>query len=62
MQSFLLQLSYALGAGPTQTAVSTTGASGFVELGLVKTQDIKNNNGKAFSGTPGHFEDFSCEP
>lgn len=62
MQSFLLDLAYALGAGPSKADVSTAGASGFVELGLVYTKDIKNNSGKAFSGTPGHFEEFSCAP
>ena len=32
------------------------------DLAMVYTKDIKDNNGKAFSTTPGHFENFSCAP
>jgi Ca2+-binding RTX toxin-like protein len=62
MISFLEQLAYGLGAGPTLTDVRTAAKSGFVDLAMVYTQDIKDNNGKAFSTTPGHFENFSCAP
>jgi len=62
MQTFLVQLAFALGAGPSATDVETAGRSGFVDLGLVYKKDIKDNNGPAFSDTPGHFTEISCEP
>jgi len=62
MQSFLVTLAYALGAGPSAADVEIAGRSGFVDLGLVYSKDIKNNSGRAFSDTPGHFTDISCEP
>ena len=37
-------------------------SSGFVDVGLVYTKDVNANNGKAFSDTPGHFTQFSCDP
>lgn len=30
------------------------------EAGIVYTKDLKDNSGRAFSTTPGHFEDFIC--
>ncbi len=62
MLDFLERLAYSLGAGPSLIDVQTPARSGFVDLALVYTKDIKYNNGKAFSGTPGHFELFSCAP
>jgi hypothetical protein len=33
----------------------TSNSSGFDELGLVYTGDVRFNSGKAYPGTPGHF-------
>ncbi|HVJ98813.1 MAG TPA: calcium-binding protein, partial [Acidimicrobiia bacterium] len=62
MQGYLEQLAFFLGAGKTLTEVRTPGTSGFNELALVYTSDIKSNSGAPFPGTPGHFDDFSCAP
>jgi Ca2+-binding RTX toxin-like protein len=61
-QDFLQKLAYALGAGPTMNDVLTSNNSGFRELALVYSKDVKQNTGKAFPTTPGHFDNFSCEP
>ncbi|HSV40059.1 MAG TPA: hypothetical protein VLI04_14970, partial [Nocardioidaceae bacterium] len=62
----LNKLAYVTGATadftgrPVLADVSTPGTSAFRELALVYTTDLKHNSGKAFSSTPGHFEDFIC--
>ena len=61
-KAFLEKWAYGVGAGPDQVNVTAAGQSGFRELGLVHQKDIKPNSGKAFSTTPGHFDDFSCAP
>lgn len=61
-QLFLRRMAYALGAGPTQEGVDTSTKSGYRELALVYTKDVKANSGPALSTTPGHFENFSCAP
>ena len=60
--SFLQQLAYALGAGKSLADVQTKGTSGYNELALVYSADVKANSGSAYPGTPGHFDDFSCAP
>lgn len=40
--------------------VQQPGTSAFREVAIVYTGDLKNNSGRAFSTTPGHFEDFIC--
>jgi hypothetical protein len=62
MQAFLEQLAYALGAGQSLADVQTKGTSGYNELALVYKSDIKSNSGSAYPTTPGHFDEFSCEP
>jgi hypothetical protein len=62
MQSFLQQLAFALGAGKSLADVQTKGTSGYVELALVYNADVKANSGSAYPTTPGHFDQFSCEP
>ena len=61
-QEFLRRLAFALGAGPTQADVDGSTKSGYRELALVYTADVKANSGPAVSATPGHFDDFSCAP
>jgi hypothetical protein len=62
LQSFLEQLAFSLGAGKTLAEVQTAGTSGFDDLALVYSADVKSNSGSAYPSTPGHFEDFSCAP
>ncbi|MBM7831219.1 Ca2+-binding RTX toxin-like protein [Agromyces cerinus] len=62
----LEKLAYVTGAradfdgAPTLGDVQASGGSAYREAAIVYTKDLKNNTGKAFSGTPGHFEDFIC--
>ncbi|MEY2477885.1 MAG: hypothetical protein QOG87_3200 [Actinomycetota bacterium] len=62
LQDYLHKLSYALGAGPTLSDVTTSGRSGFNELAFVYNTDAKDNSGKAYPTTPGHFESIACAP
>gem|GEM_PF-3274052 len=62
MISFLERVAFANGAGRSIADVQASAESGFVDAGIVYTKDIKNNSGKAFSGTPGHYDQFSCAP
>jgi Ca2+-binding RTX toxin-like protein len=62
LQAFLQQLAFSLGAGKSLSDVGTAGTSGYNELALVFTKDVKANSGSAYPGTPGHFDDFSCAP
>ncbi|WP_022890574.1 calcium-binding protein [Agromyces italicus] len=61
----LEKLAYVTGAradfdgAPTLGDVQANGSAAR-EAAIVYTKDLKNNTGKAFSGTPGHFEDFIC--
>lgn len=59
--TFLQTLAYGSGAGLTQSEVTTAGSSAYRELALVYPGD-KNNHGKAFPTTPGHFNVIDCEP
>ena len=62
----LERLAYVTGATadftgrPVLADVQTPGTSAFREAAIVYTGDLKNNNGKPFSTTPGHFENFIC--
>lgn len=62
IQDFVQKWAYGLGAGRDLADVTTSGRSGFRELGFVFTGDAKENAGKAYPTTPGHFESFSCAP
>lgn len=61
----LEKLAYVTGAradfdgAPTLGDVQAAGSAAR-EAAIVYTKDLKNNTGKAFSGTPGHFESFIC--
>jgi len=56
-QSFLQKFAFSVGAGQAGSAdITTSGTSGFDELALVYTSDVKNNTGKAYPSTPGHFD------
>jgi hypothetical protein len=61
IQNLLHTMAYGSGAGVTANEVKTAGTSAYRELGLVYPGD-KLNNGKAFPTTPGHFQDFTCQP
>ncbi|WP_137843520.1 calcium-binding protein [Microbacterium sp. 2FI] len=62
----LEKLAYVTGArtdfdgAPTLADVQASNGSAYREVAIVYTKDVKNNTGKAFSGTPGHFQDFIC--
>ena len=60
-QNFLQALAYGSGAGATKAEALVSSTSAFRELALVYPGD-KGNNGSAFPGTPGHFDDNSCAP
>jgi hypothetical protein len=51
----ILQYLNDLAAGDGLPQVTTAGSSGFVELGLVYTKDVKNNTNPHHPETPGHF-------
>ncbi len=62
----LEKLAYVTGATtdfdgpPVLGDVQSASGSAYREVAIVYTKDLKNNTGKAFSSTPGHFEDFIC--
>ena len=62
----LERLAYVTGATadftgrPVLADVQTPGTSAFREAAIVYTGDLNKNNGKPFSTTPGHFENFIC--
>jgi hypothetical protein len=55
-------LAWAAGAGRTASDVTTPGTSAFLELAYTYTGDTGDHGaGKAYPGTPGHFDDpTSC--
>jgi hypothetical protein len=56
-QKFLQQWAYSVGAGQLgSTDVTTSGTSAYDELALVYNTDMSSNTGKAYPGTPGHFD------
>jgi hypothetical protein len=56
-QALLQKWSYAVGAGQVgSTDITTSTSSAYNELALVYTSDVKNNTGKAYPSTPGHFD------
>lgn len=61
MQELLQRIAFGTGAGATLAEVETDGTSAFRELALVYPGDPENN-GSAYPTTPGHFEEFSCQP
>lgn len=61
MQQLLQRIAFGTGAGATLEEAQTSGTSAFRELALVYPGD-KENAGKAYPTTPGHFEDFACTP
>lgn len=58
-QSFLQTLAWGSGVGGSVGQVDTSGTSAYRELAFVFAGD-KNNNGKAFATTPGHYDQPSC--
>jgi hypothetical protein len=57
MESFLEQLAYDSGVGATIGQVQDATSSAYRELGLVYKRDTKENSGKAYPTTPGHFDE-----
>jgi hypothetical protein len=63
----LNRLAYVTGATadftgrPVLTDVTTPGTSAYQEAAIVYSKDVQKNSGKAFSTTPGHFQDFICD-
>lgn len=58
---FLTGLAWGSGAGRTADDVVTAGTSAFRELAFTYTKDQKEHGvGKAYPGTPGHFDQVSC--
>lgn len=63
----LEKLAYVTGAradfdgAPTLADVQSASGSAYREAAIVYTKDLKDNSGKAFSSTPGHFENFICD-
>jgi len=62
MIDFIQRWSYGSGVGSSLDDVKASESSAFREVALVYPKDNKNNSGKAYPTTPGHFEDFSCAP
>jgi hypothetical protein len=62
MQQFLTSLAWGSGAGRTATDVTTAGTSAYRELAFAYSADYRDDAvGKAYPGTPGHFDDpASC--
>ncbi len=62
MQDFLTRLAWAGGAGRSAADVTTAGTSAFLELAYTYTGDTGDHGaGRAYPGTPGHFDDpTSC--
>jgi hypothetical protein len=58
-QNFLQNLAYGSGAGNVRADVNTPTLSGGRELALVYPGD-KDNSGKAYPTTPGHFDQPNC--
>jgi Ca2+-binding RTX toxin-like protein len=56
----LEKLAWTMGAGTSLENVRNATTSGGREAAIVYTKDLKNNSGRAFSSTPGHFEQFIC--
>lgn len=61
VRGFLQQVAFAASAGQDASDVTTKGTSAYVELAMVYPGDMKRATGKAFPGTPGHFDLPACE-
>jgi hypothetical protein len=59
MEQFLEMLAYDSGVGSTLPAVQNPTSSAYRELALVYKTDTKDNNGKAYPTTPGHFDEIA---
>jgi hypothetical protein len=59
-QRFIQNLAYGSGAGTSFANVGVATGSGGREMALVYNADIKENNGKAYPTTPGHFDNPFC--
>jgi Ca2+-binding RTX toxin-like protein len=64
MNTFLQGLAYGAGAGRSLADLTTASTSAFRELALSYAEDTKQHAaGKAFPGTPGHFDQpVACAP
>ena len=63
MIAFLELLAYDSGAGFSLADIQDQASSAYDELALVYTKDVKNNSGKAYPTTPGHFDQpAACDP
>ncbi len=61
LHEFLTGLAWGSGAGRTPDDVLTGGRSAYRELAFTYTKDQKAHGvGKAYPGTPGHFDEVSC--
>ena len=59
-QELLQRLAFGTGAGTSLPDVQAATSSAYRELALVYSKDNKNNSGKAYPTTPGHFERPAC--
>lgn len=59
MELFLELLAYDSGVGVSLADVRDGSSSAYGELALVYKQDTKDNNGKAYPTTPGHFDEIA---
>lgn len=62
MDDFLHRLAYAVGVGTSVADTYVPTSSAYRELAYVFHADVKQNNGKNFPTTPGHFDQVSCSP
>ena len=56
------KLAFGTGAGTSLADVQNPSSSAYREIAIVFHQDVKDNAGKAYPTTPGHFDAFSCAP
>ncbi|WP_129710968.1 calcium-binding protein [Haloactinopolyspora alba] len=62
METLLQTLAFGTGVGTSMDDVRDPDSSAYRELALVYKTDTRENNGRAFPGTPGHFDEPSCLP
>ena len=59
MERFLEQLAFDSGVGSSIADVQESSSSAYRELALVYKFDTKNNSGRAYPTTPGHFDEIA---
>jgi Ca2+-binding RTX toxin-like protein len=59
MEQFLEKLAFDSGAGSSIADVQESSSSAYRELALVYKFDTKDNSGKAYPTTPGHFDEIA---